>query len=66
LFHRLNVVQFCPPPLRERAGDILLLGGSFSEDFQRVMNKPLMNISAAAQQKLLSHHWPGNVRELRK
>ena len=29
------------------------------------MNKSIRRISAAAQQKLLTHHWPGNVRELR-
>ena len=29
LFHRLNVVQFSPPPLRERGDDILLLAENF-------------------------------------
>ncbi|MCI0748555.1 MAG: sigma-54 dependent transcriptional regulator [Verrucomicrobia subdivision 3 bacterium] len=65
LFHRLNVVQFHPPPLRERGQDILLLADHFLKMFNASMNKPLRRISPAAQQKLLSHHWPGNVRELR-
>jgi DNA-binding NtrC family response regulator len=65
LFHRLNVVQFHPPPLRERGGDILLLADHFLKVFSQSMNKPMRRITAAAQQKLLSHHWPGNVRELR-
>ena len=65
LFHRLNVVQFCPPPLRERGADILLLAEHFLRMFSSAMNKPITRISPAAQQKLLSHHWPGNVRELR-
>src|SRR5882762_4424273 len=65
LFHRLNVVQFLPPPLRERGDDILLLAEHFLRQFSVAMNKHIERTSPAAQQKLLSHHWPGNVRELR-
>ncbi len=65
LFHRLNVVQFCPTPLRERGADILLLALHFLRQFSASMNKQVETISPGAQQKLLSHHWPGNVRELR-
>jgi len=65
LFHRLNVVQFRLPPLRERGEDILLLAEYFLKMFRAAMNKNVQSISAAARQKLLSHHWPGNVRELR-
>jgi DNA-binding NtrC family response regulator len=65
LFHRLNVVQFCPPPLRERGGDILLLANHFLKIFNSTMAKQVARLSEAAQQKLLTHHWPGNVRELR-
>jgi DNA-binding NtrC family response regulator len=65
LFHRLNVVQFHPPPLRERGPDILLLAEHFLRHFSLVMNKAIKGSSPGAQQKLLAHHWPGNVRELR-
>jgi DNA-binding NtrC family response regulator len=65
LYHRLNVVQFRPPPLRERSGDILLLAEHFLRQFSITMAKPIKNLSKAAQQKLLAHHWPGNIRELR-
>lgn len=65
LFHRLNVVQFRPPPLRERGHDIVLLGEHFLQHFGTAMRKQTQSLSAAARQKLLSHHWPGNVRELR-
>src|SRR5436309_4201344 len=65
LFHRLNVVQFSPPPLRERGNDILLLAEHFLRQFSATMNKHIEKLSPPAQQKLLSHHWPGNVRELR-
>jgi DNA-binding NtrC family response regulator len=65
LFHRLNVVQFNLPPLRERDGDILLLAGHFLKIFRATMNKNVDGLTPAAQQKLLAHRWPGNVRELR-
>src|SRR6267154_57356 len=65
LFHRLNVVQFRLPPLRDRHQDVLVLADHFLKHFGQSMKKPARKISRAAQQKLLSHHWPGNVRELR-
>ncbi|HEY9510499.1 MAG TPA: sigma-54 dependent transcriptional regulator, partial [Verrucomicrobiae bacterium] len=64
LFHRLNVVQFRLPPLRERGEDVLLLAEHFLRHFNSGMNKHVKGISRGAKQKLLSHHWPGNVREL--
>ena len=65
LFHRLNVVQFRLPLLREREGDVLLLAGHFLKMFRAAMNKNVDGVAPAARQKLLSHTWPGNVRELR-
>ncbi|MFO1488173.1 MAG: sigma-54 dependent transcriptional regulator [Verrucomicrobiota bacterium] len=65
LFHRLNVVQFRLPPLRERGEDVALLASHFLKHFNSGMNKPVRAISAAARQKLSAHHWPGNVRELK-
>jgi DNA-binding NtrC family response regulator len=65
LFHRLNVVQFHLPPLRERGEDILLLAEFFLKLFRATMNKNVNGFAQAARQKLLSHRWPGNVRELR-
>jgi DNA-binding NtrC family response regulator len=65
LFHRLNVVQFNLPALRERGDDVLLLAEHFLKQFQVAMNKNIGAISRGARQKLLSHRWPGNIRELR-
>ena len=65
LFHRLNVVQFRLPPLRERGQDIMLLAEHFLRHFAPAVKKSPKKISRAAQQKLAGHHWPGNVRELR-
>jgi DNA-binding NtrC family response regulator len=65
LYHRLNVVQFCPPPLRDRGADVVLLAEHFLRYFNAAVGRHITRISPAAQQKLFSHHWPGNVRELR-
>jgi DNA-binding NtrC family response regulator len=65
LYHRLNVAQLRPPPLRERGNDIILLAESFLNHYNATMKKHIKGVSAATRQKLLSYHWPGNVRELR-
>lgn len=65
LFHRLNVVQFRPPALRERGTDVILLAEHFLKHFSVTMNRPIKGLSKMAQSQLLAHHWPGNVRELR-
>ena len=65
LFHRLNVVQFRPPPLRERGDDVVKLAEHFLVHFCTLMNKPRKTFSSGALQRLKSHPWPGNVRELR-
>ncbi|MEI7730899.1 MAG: sigma-54 dependent transcriptional regulator [Verrucomicrobiota bacterium] len=65
LYHRLNVVQLRPPPLRERGKDVVLLADHFLKQFNLAMKKHIQTIGASAQQKLMGHHWPGNVRELR-
>jgi len=65
LFHRLNVVQFRLPPLRDRGEDVLLLAEHFLQYFAASMNRSARALSRTAAQKLMSHAWPGNVRELR-
>ncbi len=65
LYHRLNVVQFRPPPLRERNHDVCLLAEHFLRQFCGSLGKPVMTLTKPAATKLLAHHWPGNVRELR-
>ncbi|HWD92682.1 MAG TPA: sigma-54 dependent transcriptional regulator [Verrucomicrobiae bacterium] len=65
LFHRLNVVQFRLPPLRERDDDVPVLAEHFLRHFSATMNKRVKSLSHAAARKLQSHHWPGNVRELK-
>ena len=65
LFHRVNVMQFNLPPLRERGDDLALLAGHFLKLFRAVLNKNISGFAPAALQRLRTHSWPGNVRELR-
>lgn len=65
LFHRLNVMQFRPPPLRERGHDILMLANHFLRQFCLRLGRNIRTVSEPAQSALLAHSWPGNVRELR-
>ena len=65
LFHRLNVMQFRPQPLRERGNDAILLAEYFLEMFAAQLKKGNLSLAEATKSRLLGHSWPGNVRELR-
>jgi two-component system response regulator AtoC len=64
LYYRLNVVQVTPPPLRERAGDLMLLCDLFLAEKAAELGVPPKRLSAEAQAALEAHAFPGNVREL--
>ena len=65
LYYRLNVVLLVLPPLREREGDVELLGRTFVERIATGYGLPVPELSPAALSALRAHRWPGNVRELR-
>ncbi len=65
LYHRLNVVQLQPAPLRDRGKDVLILANHFLDHFCNSMNRSRLFFSKAAKGLILNHSWPGNVRELR-
>jgi len=64
LFYRINVVTLHVPPLRARAGDILLLAQHFVRRIAQRIGKPVKGFSPPAARMLLDYDWPGNVREL--
>jgi two-component system response regulator HydG len=64
LFFRINVIQIPLPPLRARAGDVLLLAQHFIGQVAARVGKAVTAISPPAAKKLLAYPWPGNVREL--
>ena len=65
LYYRLNVVSLQVPPLRERRDAIPHFIDHFLRHFRERFNRPKLDLSAAARERLQNHSWPGNVRELR-
>src|SRR5438309_6477043 len=65
LYYRLNVVSLHVPPLRERPEDIPKLVEYFMRIYRERFNRPTLELSDGARQRLQSHSWPGNARELR-
>jgi two-component system, NtrC family, nitrogen regulation response regulator NtrX len=65
LFHRLNVIPFNIPPLKDRQEDIPILAESFAADITAKHKKPPVKFSEEAMKLLQAQKWSGNVRELR-
>lgn len=64
LFHRINVVKFSMPPLRERPDDIVPLANLFLQRYAREVGKPELRFAPETAKVLRAYAWPGNVREI--
>lgn len=64
LYYRLNVMKIKLPPLRERQGDIAILGNYLLGKFSAELNKPIRAITPEAKEMLERLPYPGNVRQL--
>jgi DNA-binding NtrC family response regulator len=64
LFYRLNVINICLPPLRERKEDIPHLVEHFLKKFGEENSRLGLQFSPAAMKAVMDYDWPGNVREL--
>jgi DNA-binding NtrC family response regulator len=65
LYYRLNVVSLHLPPLRERSDAIQRFIDHFLSHYRVRFNRPNLDVSPAARERLQNYSWPGNVRELR-
>jgi DNA-binding NtrC family response regulator len=65
LYHRLAVVPVVIPPLRDRAGDILLLAETFLRSAAEDLDKKVERFNDSATEYMETYRWPGNVRELK-
>src|SRR5437764_2215620 len=65
LYYRLNVVSIPVPPLRDRPEDIPEFIDSFIQLYRQRFNRPKLDVSPDARERLQEYSWPGNVRELR-
>ncbi len=64
LFHRLAVMTFQLPALRERGQDILTLAEHFLARIGTDYGLAPKTLAEDARAALLGYRWPGNVREL--
>ncbi len=64
LYHRLRVLSFHLPPLREREDDVIELARIFVDDIQARFGISGKHLADSAARTLRAHPWPGNVREL--
>ena len=65
LYYRLNVMSFTMPPLRERAGDMMLLARHFAAQTARRYGLQMPVFAPEAISMIENYTWPGNVRELK-
>lgn len=65
LFHRIDILRLHLPPLRDRAGDALLLARAFMERLSQQLGLSPVEITPEVERALAAALWPGNVRELR-
>jgi two-component system NtrC family response regulator len=64
LFYRLNEIGIHMPPLRERAGDAVLIAQFLLKKHRLALHGRVTGFSAEAISLIEAHPWPGNVREL--
>ncbi|MBV8774489.1 MAG: PEP-CTERM-box response regulator transcription factor [Deltaproteobacteria bacterium] len=64
LFYRLNGITVRVPPLRDRAGDVLVLANYFLNRFAGELRQPKKTFSSGALSAMREFDWPGNIREL--
>lgn len=64
LYYRISEVSISIPPLRDRAGDTILIGRVLLRRYAEQHNNSVKDFSQGALAALEQYTWPGNVREL--
>jgi DNA-binding NtrC family response regulator len=65
LYYRLNVIQICVPPLRNRADDVPVLLEHYLRRASLAHGLATPHLDSSAVDALIAYPWPGNVRELK-
>ncbi|MEP6539241.1 MAG: sigma-54 dependent transcriptional regulator [Bryobacteraceae bacterium] len=63
LYYRLNVINLCIPPLRDRTEDIIAIT-EFLIKKHTPSGTAIPTLPKALKEALMSYNWPGNIREL--
>ena len=64
LYYRLAEIVVNIPPLRDRAGDAVMLAQAVLRRFAQEQRRRGLSFSEDALRAIEKHSWPGNVREL--
>jgi two-component system NtrC family response regulator len=64
LFYRISEVTVNIPPLRDRAGDAVVIAHALMERRAREHGRSLRGFSPDALKAIQTYPWPGNIREL--
>ncbi|MDQ8181855.1 sigma-54 dependent transcriptional regulator [Pelagicoccus sp. SDUM812005] len=64
LYHRLNLLSFTIPPLRDRGDDALRLAEHLLTGLARKYGYKKASFSERCRRWICNYEWPGNVREL--
>jgi len=64
LYYRISAISIALPPLKDRREDILPLARAFLKRFASQADRPLVDFTPAAAERLRKYDWPGNVRQL--
>jgi DNA-binding NtrC family response regulator len=64
LYYRLNLVELCMPPLRQRSQDIPKFIDFFSRKYAARYDQPVWEPDAKTLSSFCEYRWPGNVRQL--
>ncbi|RLA25701.1 MAG: PEP-CTERM-box response regulator transcription factor [Gammaproteobacteria bacterium] len=64
LYYRVSEMVIDIPPLRERAGDAMVIAKSLLTRYSERENKDIKGFSTEARQAIEAYHWPGNIRQL--
>ena len=64
LYYRICEMEINIPPLRDRAGDKLLLARHFLKKAAQQNNASVTGFTSEATEVIESYDWPGNIREM--
>lgn len=64
LYYRVGVLNLTVPPLRERGGDVMLLGRFFFDKYLGSEKTKFLSMFEYIMKRVNSYKWYGNIREL--
>lgn len=63
-YYRISGLVISLPPLKERAGDIVLLARTFLQKYNREFRRNIKGFTPDLLDTMVAYSWPGNVREM--